>query len=178
MRKLFFSRKEFSRVLKLKNKVEKALDIKIEIKKDGITVESKKEDPFLEYIASKILEAVSLGFDADSAMQLQDTNYIMRKINVKDLVRASKINLAIARVIGTKGKTKKIISGLTECDIIVTDYDVAVIGKGDNVETATNALISLIKGSKQSNIYNFLEKNRARLRELEEEDIEEFIEKK
>jgi KH domain-containing protein len=177
MRKLFFGEKEFARIMKLKKRIEKYLDIKIKVEnKKTIIIENKKKDQYMEYISSKILEAISLGFDLDIAFQLKDINFNFIKIDIKNFVRESRLNDSISRVIGTKGKTKKLISELSDCDIIVHEHIVAVIGPSDNVEVANQALISLIRGSKPSKIYSFLERSREQLRKLSEENIGEIIE--
>lgn len=177
MRKLFLGKKELSRVLKLKKEIEKSLNIKIKPERKNIIIESKKEDAYIEYISSKILEAISLGFDINTALQLKNINYNFNRIDVKNIVRESRLNEAIARVIGSRGKTKKLLSELSDCDILVHEHIVAIIGPSDNVEVALQALTSLIRGSKPSKIYSFLERSRARLKKLSEQDIEKFIKK-
>lgn len=181
MRKLFFSGKELYRVLKLKNRIKKLesrLNIRIEIDKKGnVLITSIKKDSVVEYMASKILEAIALGFDMESAMQLCNTDFTLTRINVKDFVRSSRVNLALGRVIGTKGRTKEVIEELSGCEIVISNHTVAVIGRADNAETASQAIVSLLRGSKQANVYNYLERNRARLKALEEESVEELIEK-
>lgn len=177
MKDLFFNKKGFSRIMKLKKKIEKELDIKIKPERNKITIESEKEDTYLEYISSKILEALALGFDFNITMQLKDINFNFIKIDIKSFVRESRLNEAISRTIGTKGKTKKLISELSDCDVVIHDHIVAAIGPSDNVEIVNQALISLIRGSKPSSVYSFLEKSRGKLRKLSEEDIKEMIKK-
>lgn len=179
---LFFKGKEFYRILaalkgKNKKKLENVLSINLEIKKSGtITIKSINKDFFSEYIASKVLEAISFGFNLQTALQLKDTEYDFKKLNIKFYSRASQQERARARLIGKKGKTKTTIENLTDCDIILTNNTVAILGKVNNVKVATKAVESLLRGSKQANIYKYLEKNRSRLKALEKENIEEFIE--
>ncbi len=181
MSKLFFSDKMLYRLLKNRDRlreVERRLGVKIESKgRGGITITSLRKDSVAEYNASRILEAFALGFELDIALQLEDVNYSLAKLNIKDLVRSTRVSSAIGRIIGREGRTKRVIEELSECAIVVSDHTAAVIGRSENVETATSALMSLIRGSKQANIYRFLEKSRVRLKELEE-DIERYIEKK
>jgi ribosomal RNA assembly protein len=175
MKKLFFDKGGLSRILKLRKKIEQELNIKIKVEKKTIIIESKKEDSYLEYISSKIIEAASLGFEIDVAFQLKDVNFSFIKIDIKDIVRESRVNEAISRVIGKQGKTKKLISELGGCDIIVHEHIVGVIASSNTIETAEQALTSLIRGSKPSKIYGFLERNRIRMKKLAQEDVEEII---
>jgi ribosomal RNA assembly protein len=66
-----------------------------------------------------------------------------------------------ARIIGTEGKTKRTIESLGECYIIVKDSIVYLLAPADKVEYITTAITNLIKGSKQSNVYKFLEERNA-----------------
>ncbi len=176
MKKLFFSGKERFRILKYRKDLEKVikkLDVNARIDSYQVTIDSK--DPFSEYITSKIIEAFAFGFSMGSALQLKDTNYSFNRFKVKDLTRDSRVSAAVSRLIGTKGRTKHVIQELSDCDIVIKDKEVGIIGLSNNVETTTQAIVSLIKGSKQSNIYGYLERNKARLKALEEENVEEFI---
>lgn len=178
MKKLFFSGKERFRILKYRKALEKAMkkiDVNTRVENYQVTINSK--DPFSEYITSKIIEAFAFGFSLIAAFQLKDTDYSFNKFKVKDFTRDSRINAAVSRLIGTKGRTKHVIQELSDCDIVIKDKEVGIIGLSNNVETTTQAIVSLIKGSKQSNIYGYLERNKARLKALEEENVEEFIEK-
>jgi len=177
MQKIFLSEKGYYVVKKNKEKLEKALDITLEFDGKTTTVKSRKNDSFIEYITEKILDALALGFDIDTALQLQDTDFILKKIDIRAYAKKSRVNIVKGRIIGTKGKTKDIIEKLSDCDIVVSDHNVAIIGKTENVDLASHAIRSLIRGSPQSKVYAFLERSHNRLKELAEEDIEEIIEK-
>jgi len=181
MRKIIFSDKKLWRVLgkkqQNKKRIENVMNVVLEIKGEEITIKSKKKDSVAEYLTSEILGALSTGFDFDSAIKLRDENYVFKEINLKNRVKASRLETVKARIIGTKGKTKKVIEGLTGCSIVLADSTVSIIGTLDNVEVADKAIESLIRGSPHSVVYNYLEKSKAKLKELEIENIEDFIEK-
>ena len=59
----------------------------------------------------------------------------------------------------------------------MTNHTVAIIGQTNNVEIASRAIESLIRGSPHSSVYRFLEKSKAHLKEIDKEDVEEMIEK-
>ena len=58
-----------------------------------------------------------------------------------------------------KGKTIKTLSELTKCDFEVKDNDVGIIGDPEYLKNGQQGIISLIQGSKQANVYNYLEKH-------------------
>ena len=177
MKKVFFSGKELSRIKKNKKALEKALNIELEIFDSSIIIKSTKKDSFIEYITSKILDALALGFNFEIAIQLKDPDFLLKKIDIKSRVKDKRVNVVVGRIIGTKGKTKHLIEKLSECDIAISEHFIAVIGHVDNVDIANHAIEALIRGSPQSKVYNILEKSRVKLRELAEEDIKESIKK-
>ncbi|MGB9708152.1 MAG: KH domain-containing protein [Candidatus Pacearchaeota archaeon] len=178
MRKLFLEARELGRVLKNMHNIKKLgkkFKAKIEISKQGEVNISSKEK-LQEYLIEKMLEAVSLGFSFNVAMQIEKTDYEFKKINIKDYVKAQNQERAKARLIGPQGKTKTTIEELSDCNVVLSNHTVAIIGLSNNVETALRAIESLLRGSRQANIFSYLERNRARLKALEEEEVEKFIE--
>jgi len=164
-------------IKKNKLKLEKALAISLKISGNRVIIKGKK-DSFVEYLTTEILDALSLGFSIDSALQLKDEDFVLKKIDIKTRVKDSRVHVVMGRLIGKKGKTKHVIERLTECDIVISDHNVGIIGRINNVNIASHAIEALIRGSPQSKVYSYLEKSRSRLRELAEEDVEKFIEKK
>ena len=86
-------------------------------------------------------------------------------LDIKDYTHRKNLNIIKARLIGTKGKTLKVLSDLSNCEVVVKENNVAIIGKADEIHRAEQAVISLIQGSKQGNVYSFLEKANKRKRE-------------
>ena len=177
MQKIFFSEKKYSIIKKNKERLEKALNITLELNKKEIIIKSKKDDSIIEFLAMEILEALVLGFDIDAALQLRDTDFILKKLDLKSYVKDSRLNIVRGRIIGTKGKTKHVIEKLSESELVISDHIVAMIGRIESVEIASHAIQALIRGSPQSKVYSYLEKSRARFKELAEEDVEEMIKK-
>ena len=183
MRRLAFRGKELWRVLGKDNKnlrkLERELGLRIEVSGSGdLTVKSLENDPIAEYNALRILDALALGFGTEIALQLEHEDYDLLKINVHNYAKGARVEAVKGIVIGTQGKTKKVIEELSECDIMISDHTIAVIGKNENAELASEAIKMLLNGAKQANVYTYLEKSRARLKDLEREDIESLIKKK
>ncbi len=170
MKTLVFSGKELFRVLGKGKKnilaLEKKLNIKILIDNFG-EVKIDGNDPFLEYLCSEMLDALSLGFEINDVLILNDEDYIFRKIYLKNIVRSSRIGAIRGRIIGTGGKAKRIIEELSETRVIVSENIVGIIGLAENVEIANNAINMLISGAPHSTAYRYLEKTRSKGRDSE-----------
>ncbi len=148
-----------------KEELEKALKVKITIKEKEVTIEGEAVD---EYEASIVLGAIALGFSAKKALLLKNEEMIFRKLHIKDYTRRKNLSEIKARLIGTGGKTKKTIEELSNTEIVIKNNEVGIIGEAESIDFATTAIINIIRGSKQANVYHYLEeKNRIN----EEEDL-------
>ncbi len=146
-------------VLKNRLKLEKELNVKITNKGKLIFVDGKPED---EFLALEVLQAVNLGFSVEYALELKQEGFILQSLNIKDLTKRQDLERVRGRVIGTKGKTLKTLHNLTSCNISLHDNQIGIIGDAEMIEDAVQALTSLVQGSKQSNVYARLEKQRKR----------------
>ena len=144
------------RIEKNKTKLEKVLKIKIFVKEKEVSIDGQAED---EYIAEKVLEAISLGFPLPSALTIKTEDYMFEIINIKDHTKRADLASIRARIIGKGGKTLKTLTDLTEWFLELSKNSVGIIGSPENIKPTQTALISLIKGSKQSNVYSYLEKH-------------------
>jgi ribosomal RNA assembly protein len=160
---------EFIRkILQNKSKLEKGLKVKITNKGKILFVEGNAED---EYTAVQAIEAINLGFTVQQALLLTEEGFILEKVNIKDLTRRHDLERIRGRVIGTKGKTKKLIENLSDCLISLHDNIVGIIGRAEHIEQAMQALTSLIQGAKQSKVYSFLERARSKEKARLNEDL-------
>lgn len=145
--------------------LEKSLGLKIKLEGKKALVEG---EPMEEYEARKILEAISFGFSAKQAMQLKDPEIAFKTINIKKFTRRANLKDVRARIIGKEGKVKRTLENLSRTSIIIKGNEVGIIGDAESTEEIITALASLIKGSKQSNVYSFLERMNAKRKALGE----------
>lgn len=156
----FIQIKNIKEIKKVKEELEKKLDIKINLKRKVAEIEGP---PLNEYEAGIILDAVSFGFSAKKAILLLDSDITFRKINIKDFTRRKNLYDVRARIIGKEGKIKRTIEELSDCELVLHENTLGIIGSAEGIETATTALTSIIKGAKAANVYGYLEKvNRIR----------------
>jgi len=148
--------KSARKVLQNKEELERKLNIKISVKGITTTISGKEVD---EYFAGRVLLALDYPFLVDDALLLASEDYIFEVLNIKDFTRRHDLDVVKGRIIGTKGKTLKVLEGLSGCALAVKDNFVAIIGHVDNFEEAKQAVVSLIQGKKQGNVYAYLEKS-------------------
>lgn len=144
------------RILRNKTKLEKELKVKITNRGKEVYINGKPQD---EYITEKIIDALEFGFPFSVAMEIKKQDLTFEKINIKDYTKRQDLERVRARIIGTKGKTLKTLCGLTHCYFELKDNEIGIVGLPEHIENAQEALISIIKGSKQANVYKHLEKN-------------------
>jgi len=147
------------RIIKNKKRLEKLLNIKITNRGKEVSIEGKPED---EYTAEKVIDALNFGFPFSNAIQIKEHDCIFEILNIKDHTKRKDFKRIRARIIGTKGKTLQTLHQLTKCYFELKDNFIGIIGEPEYIENAQQAVISIIKGSKQSNVYNFLEKHQVK----------------
>ncbi len=142
-----------------KHKLEKELNVKISFTGKTVNIEGRAVE---EYLVSNIVEAMELGFTAEQALLLKDEEVIFEKINIKDITKRHDLARVRGRIIGTHGKTREHIEELSDCFVSVHDNVVGIIGKSEDIKKAIQAVTSIIQGSKQSKVYSYLERERAK----------------
>jgi len=144
-----------------KRKLEKKTKTKILINsEDGdIIIEG---DSLECYTSLKIIKAIGRGFNPEIAVNLIKEDMDLGIINIEDYSRDTEndVRRIKARLIGKNGKARSLLESLTNTNISVYGKTVSIIGDIENLETATQAVINLINGSKHGNVYAFIQKRR------------------
>lgn len=148
---------------KAKAGLEKKLNVSIYIEGKKITIEGEPAD---EYEALIVLNAISFGFSPKKALLLTGEGIEFRKINIKDFTRRKNLQDVRARIIGAEGKTKHTIESITGCDIMIKNNEAGIIGPAEHIRDAVTAIANLAKGTKQANVYRFLERMNVARREI------------
>jgi ribosomal RNA assembly protein len=122
-------------------------------------------DPFT---ATRVIEAIGRGFSPQRARRLMDEGTSFEVIDLRDYAGRSVNSLERirGRVIGLKGKSRRVIEELTACHLSVYGRTVSIIGDAAEVQLASQAVRSLATGSQHKNVYNTLQKARTK-RKLE-----------
>jgi ribosomal RNA assembly protein len=145
----FFKRQKYG------EKLEKLAGCKIG-ENEEISIEV--EDPIMLMRIKEVIKAFGRGFEFDEALNLLDEQYCLETINIKDFSRKSKERMIVmrGRVIGTKGKAKRLIEKQTNVKIAIYGKTVSIIGKWEDVQKAKQAIESLLQGRKHSTVFRSL----------------------
>lgn len=144
------------RILKSKKKLETTLNVKISNRGKEVSIAGEPED---EYTAEKVIDAINFGFPISDALTIKNEDSLFEVISIKSHTKRKDLERIRARIIGTEGKTLKTLCTLTKCFFELKNNEVGIIGSPEHIKNAQEAVISIIKGSKQTNVYSFLEKH-------------------
>ena len=153
-----------------------------QLKKElGVKITNKGKLVFIdgdadkEFEALQVMEAINLDFPIEQTLELTNENIILQTVHIKDITKRHDLERVRARVIGTQGKTLKTLNNITGCHFALSDNEVGIIGNTEDIEEARQAVISLIQGSKQSNVYTRTERLRKQKR-LDNVELENELE--
>lgn len=147
--------KSARKILQNKQELERKLRVKIIVKGTSTTISGKEED---EYFAERVLESLDYPFLLEDALLLKSEDYMFEILNIKDFTKRHDMSVIKGRIIGTKGKTIALLEKLSGCIVAVKNNNVAIIGRVEEFGVVRQAVISLIQGAKQGNVYGYLER--------------------
>ncbi|MEK6935592.1 MAG: hypothetical protein AABW67_02305 [Nanoarchaeota archaeon] len=149
------------KIIASKRKIESTLGVKITNKGMIVFINGPGEK---EFIASKVIDAINVGFSVERALLLKDEEIILQIINIKGKTKRNDLERIRGRIIGSDGKTLKILNNLTDCFVSVHNNQVGIIGDAEDIYTTVQSIESIIRGSKQANVYARLEKEKKKKR--------------
>lgn len=142
--------------------------ITIDGKTGEVTIENppNTNDPSGILKARDVINAIARGFSPERAFRLFDENQILDTINLKEYLGDSKNHImrVKGRIIGERGKTRKMIEELTDTYISIYEHTVSIIGGYEEVRVAREAIEMLIKGMQHGTVYRFLDRKHSELK--------------
>ena len=143
-------------LVKEKTRLEEALHLRISNRGKEFHLEG---DPLDEYEAEQVINAVNFGFKMDIALLIKEKELSFNVLSIKNYTKRKDMSVIKARIIGTEGKTLRTLEQLTDCFFEVHNNEVGIIGHPERMKVAQEAVVNLIRGAKQANVYKFLEKH-------------------
>ena len=141
--------------------------IDIDSESGDVTIDdSKAEDPILALKCADTVKAMGRGFSPEKAMNLLSDDVYFTLIDIRDYVGKEKkhVRRVRGRIIGRRGKTRRLIEELTGVYMSVYGNTIGIIGGRVEMGVAVHAIELLLLGSEHATVYGFLEKKR---REIE-----------
>ncbi|HLC66051.1 MAG TPA: KH domain-containing protein [Candidatus Nanoarchaeia archaeon] len=147
---------------RVKQELEEATHAKFSIDSVEGDVTLTGSDTLGLFIAREVIRAIGRGFNPEVAKLLLKADYVFELISLVEYSGKSKNHLERikGRIIGSEGKSRRVIEELTETYITVYGKTVGIIGLAANVSVARRAIESLIAGSMHATVYRWLEKQR------------------
>ena len=151
-----------------KDRLQKATGTRIAVDSTSgeVTIdESTANDPVLALKARDVVHAMARGFSEDRAFRLLDEDAYLETLDIKDFAHSkNRVSQIRARLIGTRGKTRRLIEELTGVEVSVWGHTIALIGGSFEMAIAREAVFMLLRGSEHKTVYRFLERKRADLK--------------
>ena len=149
---------------KTKRRIERLARVKLRIGDEE--VEMRGKDPYDEFRAKDVIRAIARGFSPDDALTLLQEEHYLKLIDLKELFGSEKaIARNKARIIGERGRTKKVIEECSGARLSIYGNTVGIIGTLDEVRLAAEAVERLLEGKSHSFVYAMLERGRKRMKE-------------
>ncbi|MCL2691702.1 MAG: KH domain-containing protein [Candidatus Bathyarchaeota archaeon] len=156
---------------KTKTYIENRLKIKIDIdSQDGgvtIILTEEQTDPSMLLRSKDVVTAIGRGFAPDVAFRL-----IRNEDDVFDLIDLrlvfgrsdTDIKRIKSRIIGSEGKTRRLIEELTEADVTVYGHTIGIIGNYEEANAARHAIQMIIEGCEHKTVYKYLQRKRTEMK--------------
>jgi ribosomal RNA assembly protein len=134
-----------------KLRIEKELNVKLIFIENSVEVDG---EGFELFKAINIIRAMARGFSPENAFRLLDDDEQIEVIELK--YSANKLKVVKARLIGSGGKTRKLIERCSGCNVSIYGKTISLIGKFEQLKIAGDAVKMILYGSKLTNVYGFL----------------------
>jgi len=113
----------------IKRKIQKKLEIKIEVNSKTGDVALIGDDSLQLLIGQNIVKAIGRGFNPEVALDLLEDDFVFESLDMTDFVgdKKKKLILARSRCIGEKGKCRKTVETLTQTKVVIFGKTVSII---------------------------------------------------
>jgi len=150
-----------------KELIEGRAGVKMRIDTEGeVDIDDNPNDPLASLKVMDLVKAIGRGFSPQRAMRLLDEDEYLEVIELGDFIGKKSDQLARmrSRLIGTNGKTRRIIEDLTGAYMSIYGSTVSIVGNSVQLPIAKTAVEMILRGSEHATVYRYLERSRATLR--------------
>ena len=117
-------------------------------------------DPLMMMKLPDVIKAIGRGMNPKKAISLLDDDMLFELIDIKSFVgkKANQQRRIRSRIIGSDGKIRKRIEGLTNCEITVYGGTIVIIGDDIGLPMASDAVQNLLSGAEHGPVLKKLER--------------------
>src|SRR5256712_9531222 len=148
-----------------KERLQKATGTRISVDSTtgDVTIdEAQAQDPVLALKAKDVVQAMARGFSEDRAFRLLDEDAYFEVLDIKDFAHSkNRVAQIRARLIGTRGKTRRLIEELTGVEVSVWSHTIALIGGTFELAIAPEGVFMPLRWSQPKTAHRFLSRKRA-----------------
>jgi ribosomal RNA assembly protein len=156
---------------KTKGYIEENMKVKLEVdSQDGgvtIILAEDQNDPSMLLRAKDLVTAIGRGFAPEIAFRLihnEDDVFDMVDLRVIFGRSEADIQRIKGRIIGSEGKTRRLIEELTEANVAVYGHTVGIIGSFEEADAARNAVQMIVEGCEHKTVYRYLQRKRTEMK--------------
>ena len=126
-------------------------------------------DPLMVLKMRDLIRALGRGFSPEHAMRLFSDDAYFELLDIHDYVGKNKgrMRQVAARIIGSEGKTRRIIEEQTGCDLAIYGHTVGIIGELEELGVAKRAVDMILRGAEHASVYGFLEGQRRKAKKAD-----------
>ena len=126
--------------------------------------EAGSYDPIKAMKLPDVIKAIGRGMAPKAAIRLFDDQHFFEMVDLRNFVgkRSNQQRRIRSRIIGSQGKVRKLIEGLTDTEITIYKSTVVIIGEQEGLSAARQAIEMLAGGSEHGSVLGYLEKDRRR----------------
>ena len=123
-------------------------------------------DPVKAMKFPNVIKAIGRGMAPKAAIQLLEDGHFFELVDIRKFVgkRSNQQRRIRGRIIGSQGKIRKLIEGLTDTQISIYNSTVVLVGEEEGLSAARQAIEMLAGGAEHGTVLNFLERDRRRSR--------------
>ncbi|MGA1821933.1 MAG: KH domain-containing protein [Thermoplasmatota archaeon] len=150
-----------------KLKEESGTEIDVDSETGEVTIfDDEASDSYKAFRMRDVVRAIARGFTPEKASKLLEEDLYYEEFDIRDYSGKSqkRIMQVRSRVIGSGGKTRRIVEELTDCHISIKGNTVGIIGDLEGLKVASKAVTMLLSGSEHSSVYSYMEKKRKDLK--------------
>lgn len=133
---------------------------------DIVIDDSRATDPEMPLRTRDVVRAIGRGFSPQRAFRLFDPGTYLEVIDLKDFTgkNSKRAKTVRARLIGSRGKTRRLIEELSESYVSIYGNTASLIGDYVQTQISRESVLMILRGNQHSTVYKYLERKRKDIR--------------